>query len=223
MVVDTTWDQRSKLLADGKGRALASARLSLPEIVLQLWRAKWLMLLVFLPIFMLGLMAAFMMPKHYEASSRLYVSLGDEYVYRPRVGTDAAGAIPEQEQVIQAELELLQSPVVAQRVLKRFPLNRLYPDLAARRASSIAGLQGDAHDAAEYTIQQLGIEAITRDFAVGTSPKTPVIRTSLQALRSSHVSRGSERDDRRVSAIPVGDFQWQQVGCIRSAAQEFGT
>lgn len=180
MTLGATWTGPTSAAAPDQSGYRPHMRLTFTEVVLQLWRAKWLMLLVFLPIFSLGMLVAFAMPKQYEATSRLYVSLGEEYVYRPRVGSVAAGSAPEQEQVIQSELELLQSPVVAQRVLKRFPLDRLYPDLAARWAKALSSQPGASQDAEFYLIEQLGVAALTRDFAVGTAPKTPVIHTSFK-------------------------------------------
>lgn len=150
------------------------------ELVLQLWRAKWLMLAVFLPIFLAGLIVAFRMPTEYEAKSRLYVRLGEESVYRPRVGTEGAGATPEQEQLIQAELEILRSPVVVERALSHFPLARVFPDLVEAMDEKMAEAEPDEREAiAEETFQR-GIAALRKKFDSGTAPKTPVIGTSLQ-------------------------------------------
>lgn len=150
-----------------------------PEVILNLWRAKWLMLLIFLPIFALGLYAAFQMPKEYEAGSRLYVRLGEESVYRPKVGTEGAGATPEQEQLIQAEIEILRSPVVAERALARFPLSRVYPKLVAAADKAMAEAPADRHEAIADETFQKGVAALRKSFAAGSAPKTPVIGTSL--------------------------------------------
>lgn len=149
------------------------------EVVLQLWRAKWIMLIVFLPIFLGGLYAAFQMPTEYEARSRLYVRLGDESVFRPRVGTESPTLAPETEQLLLAELEVLQSPVVAERALSRFPLKRIFPDMAEAMEKEMEKAPEDLHDAiAEETFQK-AISALQKKFAAGTAPKTPVISTSL--------------------------------------------
>ncbi|MGB3627388.1 MAG: hypothetical protein WA989_16265 [Henriciella sp.] len=149
------------------------------EVALQLWRAKWIMLLVFLPIFLAGLYAAFQMPTEYEARSRLYVRLGDESVYRPRVGTDSPTLAPETEQLLLAELEVLQSPVVAERALSRFPLNRIFPDMAEAMDKEMSHAPDAQHEAiAEETFQK-AISALMKKFEAGTAPKTPVISTSL--------------------------------------------
>ncbi|WP_084398865.1 GumC family protein [Henriciella aquimarina] len=155
-------------------------RLGAVEIVLQLWRAKFLILLVFLPIFLLGLLAAFRMPTEYEATSRLYVRLGEESVYRPKVGDEGAGATPEQEQLILAELEILRSPVVAERALQHFPVSRVFPDLAKAMDEEMAEAPTNEHEAiAEETFQK-AVGALRKKFEAGTAPKTPVIGTSLK-------------------------------------------
>ncbi|WP_300395304.1 Wzz/FepE/Etk N-terminal domain-containing protein [Henriciella sp.] len=149
------------------------------EVVLQLWRAKWLMVLVFLPIFLLGLFIAFQMPKTYEANSRLYVRLGDESVYRPRVGTEGAGATPEQEQLIQAEIEVLRSPIVAERALERFPLSRVFPDLVEAMDKKMAEAPTSEHDAIADQTFEKGVAALRKSFEAGSAPKSPIVGTAL--------------------------------------------
>jgi len=181
MASDETWTSASGgAMSADTGAMISRPKMGVVDLILQLWRAKWLMMLVFIPIFALGLAAAFMMPKTYEASSRLLVSLGDEQVFSPKVGDLAAGAIPEQEQLIQAELELLQSPVVAERVLMRIPLDAIYPDLLEEREAILAKLPSRDPAAADYAMRQIGIEAIQKNFGVGAAPKTPVIRTTFK-------------------------------------------
>ena len=176
MAVEDTWSGRPHGWGGDTGAIVTRPRLGLGDMLLQLWRAKWLMLLVFLPIFALGLSAAFSMPTRYEAYSRLLVSLGEEQVYRPRVGSEAAGAIPDQEQLIQAELELMRSPVVAERVLDRFDLVDLFPGIAAQR-EAIA--QSSPNVDPDYTLRQLAIDSIMQNFGSGAPPKSSVIRTTF--------------------------------------------
>ncbi|PKP82303.1 MAG: hypothetical protein CVT79_05070 [Alphaproteobacteria bacterium HGW-Alphaproteobacteria-18] len=93
-------------------------RLGVADVLVHLWRAKWLMLLVFLPLFALGLFAALMLPEKYTATARLLVSSGDER--------------PGPESMAQSEIELLRSPVVARAALGKTTLARAYPEIAAR-------------------------------------------------------------------------------------------
>ncbi len=136
-------------------------KLSPAGLILQLWRAKWLMLLVFLPLFALGLLAAFSLPRTYTATTRLLVSLSDEYVYRPSVGTDSAPVSPELEALVQSEIELLRSPVVARNALAALSIARAYPDIAKACTQSECERQAMA--------------ALMADLSVASAPKNPVI------------------------------------------------
>ncbi|ABI78823.1 putative chain length determinant protein [Hyphomonas neptunium ATCC 15444] len=95
-------------------------RLGVADVLVHLWRAKWLMLLVFLPLFALGLFAALMLPVKYTATARLLVSPAAE-----RAGGSA-------ENLAQSEIELVRSPVVARAALGKVTLARAYPALAAQ-------------------------------------------------------------------------------------------
>lgn len=152
-------------------------RLGLIELAVHLWRAKWLMMFVFLPLFGAGIWVAFNMPTKYVASSRLLVSLGEEYVFRPRVGNEAAGAVPELEELIQTEIELMQSPVVAQRVLERFGLEDLYPEIAEHAPPASA--TDTAARQARYIVAQDGIAALQADFSASAAPRRQVILTQF--------------------------------------------
>lgn len=150
-------------------------RQSVPDMLLGLWRAKWLMLLVFLPIFLAGLLLAVNAPTTYTASTRLLATLDDFYVYRPIAGGGPAGVPLEQEQVIQAELQLLSSPAVAERVLARFRLGDVYPGIAEARERDLAAAAPAERAAISRTAFQAGVEALLGDLEASAAPQTPVI------------------------------------------------
>ncbi len=130
------------------------------------------MLLVFLPISLLAAAIALLFPTQYSASTRLLVTLGQEYVFDPVVGDAAKGAFPQQEEVLQAEAELAASPVIASRVIKAVGLSRLYPDIAeaeARAPDKARVLDGEA------------IVAFAKHFDASASP-----RSSILGLTFSH-------------------------------------
>lgn len=141
-------------------------RLSAIDLVLQLWRAKWLMIAVGLPVFALGLAAAISLPTDYTATSRLLARLDDFYVYRPLAGEAAAGVTLEQDQVVQAELELLRSPAVAERVLERIDWTAVYPALARAPEPAVRREAG-------------AVNALMKDFDASAEPDKPVIRTAF--------------------------------------------
>lgn len=150
-------------------------RLGVLEVGVHLWRNIWLMLLVFLPIFGLGMSIAFMQKDVYVATSRVKVSVGEEYLFRPRVGSDILNnTLPGTEELVQTELELLYSPVIAERVLEQFGIGLLYPEIAEKLADA------DADEA--YEINERALKALRRDFGAFAAPKKTVIGTSFEHL-----------------------------------------
>lgn len=145
----------------------ARPRYTLADFVTLLWGERWLMGAVFAVIFAAGLAFAFTLPKTYKAHSSLLVKLGQEYVYQPRAGDAGRGAILDNEQVIQAEIEILSSANLKQKVVDAIGLKRLFPDLAKQYAAAPA-------DRAKY--QGEAVKALEQQLKVGTAPETPVIR-----------------------------------------------
>lgn len=129
-------------------------RLGALDIAVQLWRAKWLMLAVFTPLWAAGLAMAFVLPQSFTATSRILVTPGDTAAY-------AAGDVS-----APAELELLRSPVVAQKALAKLTLVRVYPDIA----------RGCRPEACEG----LAIAAITRSLSATATDTNPVITAKFR-------------------------------------------
>jgi uncharacterized protein involved in exopolysaccharide biosynthesis len=172
---DGSWDDVASASADGDARQQTGwsgrPRLGWADLVLQLWRAKWTMIIVFIIILALAIVFALTLPKKFEAQSRLFVSLGQEYVFQPLVGDAARGALPELDQVMQGEIALLTSPVIAERVMSRFGLEKLYPE-------AYADYQ-EAPEEDKYVILEDAIQAMMKDFSASTSPKNPIIFASF--------------------------------------------
>ena len=146
-------------------------RLGLVDTLLQLWRAKWLMVLVFVPIVLIGIAVTLVTPTKYAANTRLLVRLGEEYVFDPIVGDAAKGAFPQQEEVLQAESELANSPVIAERTIQRIGLARLYSGLAEARLRAGAG-----HT---YSVDQEALEAFAADFSASSAPRSSILRMTF--------------------------------------------
>ncbi|MEL6955705.1 MAG: hypothetical protein AAFO88_03600 [Pseudomonadota bacterium] len=159
-------------------QAPGRVRLGVADYLVRLWRAKWLMLAVFAMLFGAGLYAAFQMPTTFTASSRLLATLDDAYVFRPLAGGDAAGIALDSNQVIQAELELLKSPVILATALETTPYDALYPDIADARERAFAEGRLPREDI-ERTYTEAAIQALASDFGVGAAPERPVIFTSF--------------------------------------------
>ena len=143
-------------------------QLSTLEVLLQVWRSKTLMLLIFTPFLLAGIAAALLTETKYTASTRLLVRLGPEYVFNPIVGDAARGTAPQVEDMVQSEVQLAQSPVIAERVIDTMGLGRLYPKLARVRES--------ADEASTHRIDRKAREAFAKDLTVGAGPNSSIIR-----------------------------------------------
>ena len=158
----------------------ARPRLSMADLILQLWRAKWLMLLVGLPLFALGLLAAFQMPKTYESQSALYVTSGDEVRASSILSDPNFNTGPGLQEVIQGELQILQTQLVAERTLSRFPLNRIYPKLAAARDRKIETSNRLQAGAIEFEYFQKGAAKLRKSLWSDASPNSNIITVGFK-------------------------------------------
>jgi uncharacterized protein involved in exopolysaccharide biosynthesis len=138
------------------------------DFVALLWRERFLMLAVFAVLFVIGAAFAFSLKTTYPASSSILVRLGQEYVYEPRAGDAGRGAVPEAEQVIQAETEILASSELKQRVIDRLGLSRIYPKLAEEFTEAPPGEKRIAMGKA--------MRAMETSLKIQTAPDTPIVR-----------------------------------------------
>jgi uncharacterized protein involved in exopolysaccharide biosynthesis len=150
---------------EGNGTVRTSAprlRFGMADVLVQFWRAKWLMLLVFVPVFALGLAAALSRPDLYEARTRLIVT-----------GASVQGP----KALVAPELEFLRSPVVATRALNLFPMSRIYPEINAACEARSRALRGDAEALAGLASEcrQMCVAALRRDFRVRSASSAPVM------------------------------------------------
>ena len=113
-----------------------TARYAIEDYPGLLWRERGLMIVIFLVVLAVGVGFAFTLKTVYPAQSSLLVRLGPEYVYQPRVGDAARGAIPEADQVIQSEVEILSSAQVREQVVARIGIAKLFPKLGERYAGA---------------------------------------------------------------------------------------
>ena len=173
------WGPSGIFQADA-GYVPARPRLSFADLALQLWRAKWLMILVAAPIFALGLFAAFQMPKTFESRSALYVTSGDEVRSTTILGDPSFDQGPGIQEVIQGELQVLQTYLVAERTLSRFPLSRIYPDLAEARDRAIAKARPEHVEALEYEYFQKGVDAFRKAFWANATPNSNIVEVGFK-------------------------------------------
>ncbi|MEM9054510.1 MAG: Wzz/FepE/Etk N-terminal domain-containing protein [Pseudomonadota bacterium] len=161
------------------GHVPARPRLSFADLMLQLWRAKWLMMLVGIPIFAFGLFLAFQMPKTYESRSALYVTSGDEIRSSSILSDPSFDQGPDIQEVIQGELQILQTRLVAERTLARFPMQRIYPDLAKARDQALTKATADQAEAVEFEYFQKSVDAFGKTFWASAAPSSNIISVGL--------------------------------------------
>lgn len=170
-MTESAWAPESQRSAQGSrpgGERRARPRYAPRDIVTLLWREWPLMLAVFVVIVLAGLAFALTLKTVYPAESSLLVRLGQEYVYQPRVGDAARGAVPESDAVIQSEVEILSSAQVKEKVIERIGVEKLFPDLAAGYAQ--------ASDDRQRLLMGRAVAAMTKGLKVNTAPGTPVVR-----------------------------------------------
>ena len=124
-------DHEASAPAWRNGEVPTRPRYALTDFVALLWRERLVMIAVFVVIAALGLAAALTLKTAYPAHSSLLIRLGQEYVYEPRVGDAGRGVTPDPDQVIQAEVEILSSAQLKERVIQKLGIGRLLPGSGA--------------------------------------------------------------------------------------------
>jgi uncharacterized protein involved in exopolysaccharide biosynthesis len=148
------------------------ARYAPTDFVTLLWRERFLMLGVFLVIVVLGFAFASTLKKSYTAESSLFVRLGQEYVYEPRAGDAGRGAVPDVDQVIQSEAEILGSGELRERVIRKIGFANIFPAQAAKYASATP-------EGKRKLIAQ-GRDSVAKSLKIETAPDNSIIRLSYQ-------------------------------------------
>lgn len=155
-----------------RGGWAGRARISAADLPALLWRERWIMAGVFALIAILGLLLALSLKTAYPANASVLVRLGQEYVYEPRAGDAGRGAVPDADQVLQSEVEILGSPQLKERVIARLGLSRIYPDLGKKYAGASAETQ--------LRIRALAVRRLEQGLKIATAPDTPVIRVAFE-------------------------------------------
>lgn len=132
----TTWTHASYAASPPRAAGAVRVRYAPMDFITLLWRELGLMFIVFLAIFVIGAGFALTLKKSYTAQSSLFVRVGQEYVYQPRAGDAGRGAVPNIDQVVQSESEILNAGELKDRVVRRLGLGVVFPDLAKRYAAA---------------------------------------------------------------------------------------
>ena len=168
------WSMRAGQGTQGSDWA-SRPRYALSDFATLLWRERWVMIAIFLLIVAVGLGVALNLKKTYPANASVLVRLGQEYVYQPRAGDAGRGAVPEVNQVIQSESEIMGSEALRERVIRRLGFARVFPDMSARFGRATAQQR-------ETMIAQ-GRTTMARSLSIASAPDTSVIRVSFQSTQ----------------------------------------
>lgn len=137
-------------------------RMGLADFAAMLWAERKLVLLVAAAICALGLIAALAAPRTYTARAEMLVRIGQEYVYQPTAGGAGAGAAPDLQNVVNAEMRMMASGAVVRAAIQALGVGALYPEIARAPGSEARKLA-----AAE--------RAFAQHLTIQTAPQTPAI------------------------------------------------
>ncbi|MDV6332816.1 lipopolysaccharide biosynthesis protein [Asticcacaulis sp. 201] len=147
-------------------------QVGLGDMIALLFRELWLMLIVFGVIFGIGLAAALSMPSSYTAGASLLMQLGKNYVYEPIAGDAARGATATIDQVVQSEVEILNSTELKRRVIARLGYKVILPSSPSLWHPATDGQRADA--------DQASLKVIQGGFQTATSPANNVVRLTFK-------------------------------------------
>jgi uncharacterized protein involved in exopolysaccharide biosynthesis len=158
--------------AAGRGEWASRPRYAWSDFPTLLWRERLLIVAVFIIIFVLGVGFALTMKKSYEARSSVLVRLGQEYVYEPRAGDAARGAVPDTANVLESEVAILGSDALKERVVRHLTYARIDPKGAAAYAA--------APEPKRQRMISMAVTGISHNLGIGTGTDTPVIQLAYK-------------------------------------------
>jgi uncharacterized protein involved in exopolysaccharide biosynthesis len=117
-------------MRDIQSEATMKNQIRLQEVVTIMYKHKFKILAAFSATLLTALIGTLLVSPVYESTASLLLKFGREYVYRPEVG-DRSTNIPRTEMVgiINAEIQILTSKDLVDRVLSDIGIRNLYPDL----------------------------------------------------------------------------------------------
>ena len=152
------------------GEWASRPRYTATDVGALLWRDRFLMIAVFAVLVAIGLGVALTMKTRYPAHASLLVRLGPEYVYQPNVGDAARGAIPTNDQLVQSEVEILNSQELRRRVIDELGMAEVMPS----RAKAYAAAQPDK----KVQLREAAAAAMGTNLKVDTAPDSDVVRVT---------------------------------------------
>ena len=149
-------DTRARL-ERGRLRSGSFAGFSLRDLATALFYYKRPTILAFLVPCALGLVAGFMAHTTFTAQARLLVLYGSEYVFHPGNRDTGSDITLDRNQIIQGELQILQSPALAAEVMQAVGPATVYPALASDPSPLRAAMARFAADLVLTSIPQSNV------------------------------------------------------------------
>lgn len=149
-------------MSDAASSGAAATLPSLREIAVSAWADRRRIWRAMAATLALAILLAVLLPARYVTSSSLVVLLGSEFTYRPEAGTpqsvsSALGA----DQIMKAEVEILNSDDLHEATLRQVGLDRVYPGfddppgLLSRLVAAVTGLPRAAMEAVGLPVAAL--------------------------------------------------------------------
>ena len=151
------------------------------EVLLQLWRSKWLILLLFMPPFVVSAAVVMTTPSPYVATVSLLIAPEPGRGYDLLVGMRGAGAVVAQEDLVNAERDLALSEGVVAALKETVGVGRLDPGLATQMLAS--------NPQAKVLLERRALDGLARSLGAEAEKGSSVLHLSVR-----HADRGAARD-----------------------------
>ena len=173
--------QQGKSMTDApRSTAFGGAQLGLDDIFVLLLREVWIMVIVFACLFGMGFAVAVSMPSTYTANASLVMQLSQDYVYNPVTNDAARGATANIDNVVQAEVAILNATELKRRVIAKVGYKVVLPDTPSLWNPRTEAQKAEA-DSAALKVMQAG-------FSAATAPQNSVVQLSFKHANAMSAS-----------------------------------
>lgn len=185
----------------------ARPRYGVIDVVALLFRELLLMIVIFVVIVAIGAAVVLTMKKSYTAGASLFVGVGQEYVYQPRVGMGERAMPPSASEVAQSEAAILNSLEVKRRVV---------------RALGVESFQdGKPSNESPARQEAAAIRAVATGLDVEVTPLSPVVGLTYKSSDPAKSARVLNTVIDQYLTYRREVFQDRATSAIRTQRQTF--
>ncbi|MND81655.1 Chain length determinant protein [compost metagenome] len=185
----------------------ARPRYGVIDVVALLFRELLLMIVIFVVIVAIGAAVVMSMKKTYTAGASLFVGVGQEYVYQPRVGMGERAMPPSASEVAQSEAAILNSLEVKRRVV---------------RALGVESFQdGKPASGSPARQEAAAIRAVATGLGVEVTPLSPVVGLTYKSSDPAKSARVLNTVIDQYLTYRREVFQDRATSAIRTQRQTF--